>query len=251
MQLGLAGKVVLITGASRGIGAACARALAAQGASVVINCLASRDKADALLAEIVAAGGQGMVAQADVRKRAAVELMVQSALERFGRIDVLVNNANIHFPIKPFVQFAWDEIRQKVEGELESFYNCSQAVLGGMLERRSGKLILISSSLSRWPGHGFSAHAAAKAALDSLGRVMALELGPQGIAVNVVAPGLTRTDATAFLPQTVHGQTAALTPLRRVGLPDDVAGAVVYLASDLSGFITGQYFPVNGGISML
>ncbi len=251
MELGLKDKVALITGASRGIGAASAKALAHHGATIVINYIKSRNKAEALLSEIKEAGGKGMVFQADVRDQAAVNGMVESTLKEFGKIDVLVNNANINFPIRPFIELTWDQIEAKILGEMKALYNCSQAVLKDMLNRKSGKLIFVSSSLSRFPGFGFSAHAAAKSAMDSMAKVMAMELGPSGITVNVVGPGLTLTDATAGQPKEVHEQIAAITPLRRLGLPDDIAGVVLFLASSLSDYLNGEYIPVTGGSFMI
>ena len=251
MELGLKDKVALITGASRGIGAASAKALAFHGATIVINCIKSTDKAEALLSEIKEAGGKGMVFQADVRDQAAVIGMVESTLKEFGKIDVLVNNANINFPIRPFIELTWDQIEAKILGEMKALYNCSQAVLKDMLNRKSGKLIFVSSSLSRFPGYGFSAHAAAKSAMDSMAKVMAMELGPSGITVNVVGPGLTLTDATAGQPKEVHEQVAAITPLRRLGMPDDIAGVVLFLASSLSDYLNGEYIPVTGGSFMI
>jgi 3-oxoacyl-[acyl-carrier protein] reductase len=185
MELGLKDKVALITGASRGIGAASARALAYHGASVIINYIHSKDKAEKLL------------------------------------------------------------------GEIKALYNCSQAVLADMVKRKSGKLIFISSSLFRFPGYGFSAHAAAKPAMDGMVKVMATELGPSGICVNVVGPGLTLTDATAGQPKEMHEQVAAITPLRRLGMPQDIAGAVLFLASSLSDYLSGEYIPVTGGSFMI
>lgn len=130
-------------------------------------------------------------------------------------------------------------------------YNCSQAALLNMLPRKAGKLIFISSTLSRQPGYGFAAHSAAKSAMDSMAKVMATELGPEGITVNVVGPGLVKTDATAGLPAEVHEQTAAHTPLRRVGEPEDIAGVVLFLASSLSDYVNGQYITVSGGGYMI
>jgi 3-oxoacyl-[acyl-carrier protein] reductase len=242
MDLGLKDKVAIITGASRGIGAASTKALAHHGATVVINYIKSKEKAEELLDEIKKAGGKGMVCQADVRNQDAVDDMVESILNEFGKIDILVNNANINFPIKPFIELTWDQIEAKILGEMKALYNCSQAVLKDMLVRKSGKLIFVSSSLSRFPGFGFSAHAAAKSAM---------ELGPAGITVNVVGPGLTITDATAGQPKEVHEQVAAITPLRRLGMPDDIAGVVLFLASSLSDYLNGEYIPVTGGSFMI
>lgn len=149
------------------------------------------------------------------------------------------------------MELEWDELEAKITGEMKALYNCSHAVLRDMAERKSGKLIFISSGLSRHPGFGFSAHAAAKAAMDSIAKVMAMELGPTGITVNVIGPGLTLTDATSGQPKEIHDQVAEMTPLRRLGVPEDVAGAVVFLASSLSDYLTGEYIPVSGGIFMI
>ena len=251
MELGLKDKVAIITGASRGIGAASAKALAHHGATVVINYIKSKDKAEALSEKITNGGGKAMVFKADVREQDAVDAMVESTLKEFGKIDILVNNANINFPIKPFVELEWDQIEAKILGEMKALYNCSQAVLKDMMGRESGKLIFVSSSLSRFPGFGFSAHAAAKSAMDSMAKVMAMELGPMGVTVNVVGPGLTLTDATAGQPKEVHDQIAAITPLRRLGLPNDIAGVVLFLASSLSDYLSGEYIPVTGGSFMI
>ncbi|UCH21731.1 MAG: 3-oxoacyl-ACP reductase FabG [Deltaproteobacteria bacterium] len=251
MDLKLKDKVAIITGASRGIGAASAKALAHHGATVVINYIHRKDKAQALLDEIKNGGGRGMTIQADVRDREAVDAMADSTLKEFGKIDILVNNANINFPIKPFVELTWGQIEAKIMGEMRALYYCSQAVLKDMTKRQSGKLIFISSSLSRYPGYGFSAHAAAKSAVDAMAKVMATELGPAGITVNVIGPGLTLTDATSGQPKEMHEQVAAITPLRRLGLPEDIAGAVVFLASALSDYLSGEYLPVTGGSYMI
>lgn len=251
MGTSLEGRVALVTGASRGIGAAVAKALASHGASVVVNYKDSKDKADEVVGDINKAGGRAIAVQADVRDRKAVDAMVERALKEFGLIDVLVCNASIGFPMKPFAELSWEEIEAKLVGEIKALYNCSRAVLDGMIERKRGKLIFISSGLSRHPGYGFTAHAGAKAAMDGIAKVMAMELGPMGITVNVVGPGLTRTDATSGLPEEVFRMTEQAAPLRRVGMPADVAGAVVFLASPLSDYITGQYIHVNGGSHMM
>ena len=251
MELGLKDKVALITEASRGIGSASAKALASHGATIIVNYINRKDKAEAVLDEINGRGGRGMIFQADVRDNDAVNTMVDSALKEFGQIDILVNNANINFPVRPFFELTWGQIEAKIMGEMKALYNCSQAVLKDMINRKSGKLVFISSSLSRFPGYGFSAHAAAKSAMDGIAKVMAVELGPVGITVNVIGPGLTLTDATAGQPKEMHEQVAAITPLRRLGMPEDIAGAVVFLASSLSDYLSGEYLPVTGGSFMI
>jgi 3-oxoacyl-[acyl-carrier protein] reductase len=213
--------------------------------------LRSKDKAEAIRQEINGAGGRAIAVQADVRDRGSVDRMVAAAEKELGRIDILVNNANIDFPMQPFTEMSWPDIEAKLTGEIGAMVHCCQAVLPGMIEKKYGKIILISSTLSREPGFGFAAHCAAKAAVDSLARTMAHELGPAGIYVNVVGPGLTRTDATAGLPVEVFHHTAEHTPLLRVAEPQDIASVTMFLASEMSDYVTGQYIPVNGGGFML
>jgi len=251
MCIDLQGKVALVTGASRGIGAAIARDMADHDAAVVINYLQSQDKAEALKKDITKAGGKAITVQADVRDRTAVDRMLTTAEKELGPIDILVNNANINFPMQPFAEMAWPDIEAKLSGEIGAMVHCCQAVIPGMQQKKYGKIVLVSSTLSREPGHGFAAHCAAKAAMDSLARTMALELGPSNIFVNVVGPGLTRTDATAGMPAGVFTETAAHTPLQRVAEPEDIANVVMFLASDMAGHLTGQYIPVNGGEFMI
>jgi 3-oxoacyl-[acyl-carrier protein] reductase len=251
MELGLKDKVVLVTGASRGIGAAIASALAYHGATVIINFFSNKEKAEELMNRIKKNNGRGIIVQADVREQEQVNMMVDTAMKEYGKIDVLVNNANINFPVKPFTELSWEDINAKITGEMKALYNCSQAVLKDMIKRKQGKLVFISSGLSRRPGYGFSAHAAAKSAVDGIAKVMAMELGMHGITVNVVGPGLTLTDAISRQPEENLKRAADANPLKRIGKPGDIAGAVVFLASSLSDYITGEYIPVNGGSFML
>ena len=154
-------------------------------------------------------------------------------------------------PVKPFLAFTWEEMEAKLTSEIRASFLCAQAVAPGMTRRGWGRIVNISSGLSRRPGDGFVAHCTAKSALDAFTRSLAHELGPTGVTVNTVAPGLTETDATAFLPDEGKQMVAGMTPLRRIGQPADVAGAVLYLASDLGRFTTGTYLPVDGGMTML
>ncbi len=244
-------RVALVTGSSRGIGAATAKLLAANGAAVAVNYHQSEGAARRVVEEIRKGGGKAIALRADVRERRDVEAMVAEATRRLGPIDTLVANASIGFPIRPFTELAWEEVQAKLLGELGSAFFCCQAVVPGMIERRSGCIVAVSSGLSRHPGPGFTAHSAAKAGLDGFMRSLALELGPHGIRVNVVSPGLTDTDATAYQPAEMKQAVARMTPLRRIGLPDDVAGAVLFLASDHARFVTGAYVPVSGGALMI
>jgi 3-oxoacyl-[acyl-carrier protein] reductase len=244
-------KVAIVTGSSRGIGAAIATLLAARGAKVVVNYATNREAARKVVAEIAKGGGRAMLARADVTVREQVDGMVRAVEAELGPVDLLVNNANMSFPIVPFTEYRWDDFERKLTDELKaSFFTC-QAVVPGMVQRRRGSIVNVSSSLSRVPGPGFVAHASAKSALDAFSKSLALELGPQGVRVNVVAPGLTRTDATSGQPRSLHDAIAAHTPLRRLGEPDDVAGAVLFFCSDDSRHVTGTYLPVCGGSQMI
>ncbi|HET7753793.1 MAG TPA: glucose 1-dehydrogenase [Anaeromyxobacteraceae bacterium] len=243
-------KVAVVTGSSRGIGAAIAKLLASHGAKVVVNYTANKEAGQKVVAEIVAAGGRAMLARADVTVRTDVEGMVRAVESELGPIDILVNNANMSFPIVPFVEYRWEDFERKVTTEMKaSFFTC-QAVAPGMVQRRSGSIVNVSSGLSRVPGPGFIAHSSAKSALDAFSKSLALELGPHGVRVNVVAPGLTLTDATSDQPKAMHDAVAAHTPLRRLAEPDDVAGAVLFFCTDESRHVTGAYLPVCGGSQM-
>ena len=243
-------KVAVVTGSSRGIGAAIAKRLARNGARVVVNYAASKDRGQQVVADIAIAGGTAMLARADVTVPSEVEAMMRAAEAELGPIDILVNNANMSFPVAPFSEYRWEDFERKLTSELKaSFFTC-QAVVPGMMKRRSGVIVNVSSGLSRVPGPGFIAHSSAKSALDAFSKSLALELGPHGIRVNVVAPGLTLTDATSRQPQQAHEAARARTPLRRLGEPDDIAGAVLFCCSDQASFVTGVYLPVCGGSQM-
>ncbi len=245
------GRVALVTGASRGIGAATARLLAANGASVAVNYFQSKNAALAVVEEITKACGKAITVRADVRDEEQVLAMVAEIEKSFGPVDTLVSNASIGFPVKPLTEFSWPEFEAKLTGELKSAFFCCQAVLPKMIERKSGCIIAISSTLSRHSSPGFIAHCTAKSGLDAFIRSLAEEVGPASIRVNVIAPGLTLTDATAWLPEEQKTMIASMTPLQRVATPEDVAGAVLAMASDHNRFVTGCYVPVSGGLLML
>jgi 3-oxoacyl-[acyl-carrier protein] reductase len=247
----LHGKVAIVTGSSRGIGAAIARLFAYHGAKVAVNFNHSRERGEGVAADILLEGGRAIAVQADVTVREQAEQLVRTAEAELGPVDILVNNASISFPVLPFVEYGWEDFEKKLLGELRASFFCCRAVAPGMIGRGSGCIVNVSSGLSRSPGPGFVAHSTAKSALDAFSRSLALELGPHGIRVNVIAPGLTRTDATAWLPAEAHEATAARTPLRRVAEPEDVAGAVLLLCADTCRFVTGAYLPVSGGTLML
>lgn len=246
----LQNKVAIVTGSSRGIGAATAILLARAGADVVINYHSSEKEALNVLSEIEAQGRKGKVIQADVRDPEDVKKMVDQTIDEFGRVDILVSNANISFAVKPFMEMNWEEFSYKLNNELSSAFRLCQTVVPHMEKQGGGKIVLISSSLSRTPSPGFVAHGTAKAAIAAFAKYLAQELGPKNIVTNVIAPGLVLTDATKDQPAEVHESTRKFTPLQRIAKPEDVAGAVLSLVADWNVFVNGAYIPVNGGMDM-
>ena len=222
----LSGRTFIITGASRGIGAACAKALAAHGAAVAINYVNSKEAAEKIAADITEAGGKAVAIQADVRDADQVARLAAATAKALGPVDILVLNAGPSVPWKSITELTQAEFETKVLDEMRSFFLPAKAVMTSMIERRTGSIIGISSGLSRYPSYGFTAHTTSKSAVDGLMKSLAFELGPYGIRVNTVAPGLTRTDATAHMPEEQVQALAGMTPLRRVGESEDVAGVV-------------------------
>ena len=253
----LADKVALVTGASRGAGAAIARRLAAEGAAVCVNYLQSADKAAAVVEAIEAAGGRAFAHQADVTDAEAVRGMVAATAERYGRVDVSVSNALPAYafdPAAPYVSVetvGWDHFQRQYEGAVRGAFHLAQALLPAMKAQGKGKLIHIGTNLVYSPVVTYHDYTAAKAGLLGLTRTLAAELGPHGIRVNLVAGGLLQTtDASAVTTPEVFGHVAAATPLRQTVTPEQFAAAVVFFASDLSDAVTGQALAVDGGLTM-
>ena len=247
----LEGRTALITGGGRGIGAATARLFAKHGAKVAVNYHQNAKAAIALAKSIDDEGGTAVPIQADVRDANSVAAMIKAVESLLGPIDTLVSNASISFPMAPFTEYPWEAFEAKLVGEIKSAFNCCRAVVPGMIARKKGCIIAVSSGLSRRPGPGFCAHTTAKSGLDGLMKSLALELGPMGIRVNVVAPGLTLTDAVAHMPEQMRQMSAKSTPLQRNAEAADIAGAILLLASEEARFLTGTYLPVSGGSLML
>ena len=243
----LVNKVALVTGASRGIGAAAVIRLAQGGAAVVINYLQNKEAAQKVLDKVESAGARGMIFQADVTQRAQVDSMVRAASKQLGTIDVLVNNAYFPFQVSSLHEISWDSFHQAIEHELSAFHFCVQACLPAMKEKQFGRIIVVSTRLAQQPLPRMGAYAAAKSALESMANTMALELGPLGIAVNVVTPAFTLTDASLIMPEAFRERVKDTRPLKKHLYPEDVAGAIAFLAGDEASMMTGSHILITGG----
>jgi 3-oxoacyl-[acyl-carrier protein] reductase len=247
----LKGQVALVTGASKGIGAATARLLAAHGAAVGINYYKSATEAKKIADDIVAEGGKAVTVRANVRAEAEVAAMVKLVEADLGPIDVVVLNAGKVIRFAPALDFKFDDLQNTIADELKGAHYAVQAVAPGMVKRRKGSIIAVSSTASRYQWEGSMAHSMAKAALDSYIRSLALELGQHNVRANLIAPGLTITEAISPSSKAHTEAVAMSTPLRRNASPEDVAGAILMLASESSAFISGAYIPVSGGLNMV
>jgi NAD(P)-dependent dehydrogenase (short-subunit alcohol dehydrogenase family) len=247
----LMSRVAVITGASRGIGAATARVLAEQGFRVVVNYRSSAEEADEVVAAINAAGGESTAIRADVTVPDDVATMFDETEQRWGRVDVLVHNALIPYDIASFADLSWEQLGGKLDRELHAAFLVTKAVVPGMTSRGYGRLLYISAEPSRHPRNGMINLGVAKAALDQFVRYIALELAPHGITANLVAPATVQgtTMNQKLTPEQLRGLGAAA-PMGRLVTPDEVAKTLAFLASEDSGFTTGHYFPVDGGLTM-
>jgi 3-oxoacyl-[acyl-carrier protein] reductase len=247
MTQDLTGKTALVTGASRGLGAAIARTLAARGARVAINTFGSPERADRLCDEISLIGGKAKTFRADVRDESAVRAMVASIEQTLGPVDIAVCNATGPQPFVALEELTWQAFLDQLEFFVKSPMLIAQAVVPGMKDRRRGRLINIGSEVFEKGVPKFSNYVAAKGAQLGLTRSWAMELAEFGITVNLVAPGWIPTERHAGDSDESKAAYAATVPMKRMGVPDDIGSAVAFLASDAAGFITGQKISVNGG----
>ncbi len=243
------GKVALVTGASRNIGAAIALELGRRGCAVAVNYLENRDLADAVAAKVEEAGGRALALGADVRDRAAVRGMVERAADAFGGIDILVNNARSRHTARPFLELDWEgDMRPQIEVHLGGAFHCCQEAVPLMEARGGGAIVNVLSWVFRSAMPGAHTYGPAKAALRNFTMNLAAELGPKGIRVNSVSPGTTESPGRrSRLSEEVRERRLGEIPMRRFGAPGEVADSVAFLCSDAARFVTGADLPVTGG----
>lgn len=248
-------RVALVTGASRGIGAAIARALGAHGATVAVNYLRSAQAAQRVASDVEALGGRARPFAGDVTDADAMRSLVDEVSEHFGPVDVAVNNALAGYSFDPLARrtgwdIPWADYEAQLQGSLRGAFNVCRAVVPGM-RGRDGRIVNVVSDLVERPTVPYHDYTTAKTAVVGFSRNLAADLGPLGITVNCVAPGLVHpTDSSRAATDEQRDELEAATPLRRLGTPEDVAGAVLFLASDWGRFVTGSCLFVDGGLVM-
>lgn len=244
----LTGKVALVTGAAQGIGKATAHLLARQGADVVVWDV-NLEKADEVAREIQALGRRSMAMRVDVSRWEEVDRMVQAVVDQLGKIDLLINNAGIARDklILRMTEEDWDAV---LDINLKGTFNCTKAVIRYMSKQRSGRIVNIASVVGEMGNAGQANYAASKAGVIGLTKTIAREFAQRGITVNAIAPGYIQTAMTEALPEKAKEALKSLIPMERLGQPEDVAQAVLFLVSEASSYITGQVLNVNGGIYM-
>jgi 3-oxoacyl-[acyl-carrier protein] reductase len=242
-------QVAVVSGGSRGIGKAIAQALAAEGAKVAVVYRGSQQAADEVVAGIRAAGGTSLALQIDVTDAKAVEAGVERIEKELGPVDVMVNNAGV-IADDLFVRLEPEQWDKVIRTNLGGTYNFCRAVAYGMMKRRKGRIINISSVAATHVNPGQTNYAASKGAINSFTRALAVELAPRGVTVNAIAPGFIETDMSAAVRNKAGDLIKKFIPMRRIGTPEDVARVAVFLASADAAYVTGQVLTVDGGLSL-
>lgn len=247
--MGLAGKCAVVTGASRGIGRAIALQLASEGAKVVVNYSGSEQKAQEVVDEIKANGGEAIAVQANVADSDSVQNLMKAALDTYSSIDILVNNAGITRDnlLMRMKDDEWDDV---INTNLKGVFLCTKAVTRQMMKQRAGRIINISSIVGVAGNAGQANYVAAKAGVIGLTKTTAQELASRNILVNAIAPGFITTEMTEGLPEDLKEAMLKQIPLAKLGQPEDIAKAVVFFASDSANYITGQTLQIDGGMVM-
>jgi 3-oxoacyl-[acyl-carrier protein] reductase len=243
----LENKVAVVTGASKGIGAAIAKALAAQGAAVVVNYASSQAGAEKVVAAITAAGGRAIAVQASVTKKAEVQALIGEAIRAYGRLDILVNNSGV-YAFSPIEEVTEEAFHQQFDTNVLGLLLTTQAAVKFLKE--GGSIINIGSVVSRITPPNSSIYTGTKGAVDAITGVLARELGPRKIRVNSINPGMVETEGTqsaGMIGSDFEKWAVSQTPLGRIGQPDDIASIAVFLASDESGWLTGEQLLAGGG----
>jgi len=249
-DLSLNERVAIVTGASRGIGRAVALELAARGASVVVNYNNSPERADEVVKEIEAAGGKAAAFQADVSNFEAAQSLVKFAVETFGDLHILVNNAGItrDMVIMMMPEADWDAV---INTNLKSTFNCSKAAVKHMMRKRYGRIINIASVAGQMGNPGQTNYSASKGGQIAFTKALAREIAARKITVNAIAPGFVETEIVDTMPEGTLEAGLKLVPLARIGQPEEIGYAVAFLASDQASYITGQVLGVDGGMAMM
>lgn len=245
----LVGKVALVTGGSRGIGRAIALKLAENGADVAINYAGNTAAAEEVKAAIEQMGRKALLIQCSVADTDGVQAMVNQVVKELGRLDILVNNAGITRDglLMRMKEAEWDDV---MNTNLKGVYNCSKAVMRAMMKQKSGRIVNMASVVGEMGNAGQANYAAAKAGVIGFTKSLAKEVASRGITVNAIAPGFIATDMTSVLSDDQKAEMARTIPLGRAGQPEDVANAVLFLASEGAAYITGQVLNVDGGMVM-
>ncbi len=247
----LSGKVAVVTGASKGIGAAIAERLGSEGASVVVNYSSDKAGAERVAQKIEKNGGKALVVQANISRKADIDKLFRQTKDNFGHIDILVNNAGV-YEFRPLEQIDEEHFRKHFDLNVLGLLLTTQAAVP-LINGNGGSIINVSSVVAKTPPPNASVYSATKGAVDVVTRSLAQELGPRKIRVNSLSPGLTDTEgvrASSVTDETVKEHAISRTPLGRIGTADDIAGAAAFLASDESRWVTGETLLVGGGIRL-